>query len=113
LETIIRFIADAEDIDLLAGAMAASEGAEVLRIEDVDDAGTGADFALESAVALVGLVQTLFVSGPIVPALRNLFRAKPESRIVIETPSRSLTITSSDALTDAQIKSLLAVALDD
>ena len=74
METIIRFVAEADDIDALAAAMASSKGAQVLRTEEVDNARTGADFALETAVALVGLVQMLFVSGPIVPTLARLFR---------------------------------------
>lgn len=70
--------------------------------------GEGLDFDIATLVTVVGLVSSLFFDGAIVPSLWRALRRHKGSSIVIETPLRTVKITSTEELTEEQVRQLLA-----
>ena len=104
----IRVQGDPEVIDDVAALMDGAEECDLLRIETDDLGGIGADFALETVATAVGLASALFFDGAIVPSLWRLLRRHKGTTITIETPTRSVSITSSDDLTPEMLGDLVA-----
>ena len=105
---LVRFRGDPELVVELERLLEASGDAEVVRFQTEEDTDTGVDFGIEVVATLVGLIGTLFFKDPIVPSLIHIFRKKPGSKITIETPERTVSMTSSTDFSEDEVRKLIA-----
>jgi hypothetical protein len=106
-QTSVRFRGDPELVEEVARLLETSDGAQILARNTETDDDTGVDFDLSSVIEVVGLVSTLFFSGPIVPSLLRALRRNPGSKITIETPTRTVSIVSSTELHPDEVRRLI------
>jgi hypothetical protein len=109
-ETSVRFRGDLELISEIEQLLDDSGEAEVIEFQAEEDSGTGTEFGIEIIATVVGLVSDLFFDGPIVPALVQVFRKKPGSKITIETPRGSIVVTTSGDFTKEQLRKIVDAA---
>lgn len=111
-KTMMRFTGDPETINEIAGLIRESGAAESVRVDTEEDTGVGSDFALETVAAAIAILSTLFFDRAIVPSLWQLLRKKrPGTKVVIETPTRTVSIVASTALTEDELRAILAPLL--
>lgn len=106
-KTSVRFRGDLELVNDIEQLLEESNAAEVLEFQAEEDSGTGAEFGVELIATLVGLVGSLFFDGPIIPSLVQIFRKKPGSKITIETPRRTIVVTSSTDFSEDELRKII------
>ena len=92
-----------EEVEVL---LRESDEAEVTTSR-IGEGGEGLDYDIEVLSTVVGLVSTLFLDGAIVPALWKALRRHKGSSVVVETPTRTVKITSTGELTEREVRALL------
>jgi hypothetical protein len=104
----VKIRSDRETADAVVDAWQSTAEVEILE-RRVDDDVQGADFALETVATVVALVSAVFVDGPIVPAIVAKLKGTKRKKITIETPLRSVEITSSENLSEEEVRGILRV----
>jgi|GEM_PF-4283534 len=103
----IRIQGDPSVIEEIAALIEESDDAKYLRTEQDDSGGIGADFVLETIATVIAIASNLFFDGPIVPKLFTVLRRHPGTRISIETPTRTVSITSTGSLSEESLQNIL------
>jgi hypothetical protein len=103
----VRIQGEPDVIDEIADLVQSSGEAEFLRVEQDDTGGIGADFALETVATIIAIVSGLFFDKPIVPKLWDILHRHRGTRVVIETPTQTVTIESTKELTKESLQTAL------
>ena len=103
----IRIQGDPDLIDEVAALVKASDDAEYLRTEQDDSGGIGADFDLVTVATVIATVSSLFFNGPIVPKLYAVLCRHRGTRIIFETPTRSVLVEVNGDLSEESLRKVL------
>jgi predicted nicotinamide N-methyase len=107
-KTSVQIQGDPPVIEEIAAVISGSDEAELVRTESSDQAGIGADFALETVAVIIAIVSDVFFDKPIVPALFKILRRHKGTKITIETPTRTVSIESTADLSEESLQRILA-----
>jgi hypothetical protein len=107
VKTSVRFRGDLEVVNDIEQLLEESSAAEVVEFQAEEDSGIGVEFDVELVASLVGLISNLFFDGPIIHSLVHIFRKKPGSRISIETPRRTIIVTSSADFSENELHKII------
>lgn len=104
--TAVRLQGDPALMEEVEALLSDSDEIEVTS-SDSGQGGEGLDFDIATLATIVGLVSSLFFDSAIVPSLWKALRRHKGSSIVIETPLRTVKITSTEELTEEEVRQLL------
>jgi hypothetical protein len=107
VKTSVRFRGDLEVVNDIEQLLEESSAAEVVEFQAEEDSGIGVEFDVGLIASLVGLISNLFFDGPIIHSLVHIFRKKPGSRISIETPRRTIIVTSSADFSENELREII------
>ena len=110
-KTTVRIQGEPDVIEALAGLVKGSDEAELIRVEQDDTGGIGADFDLATIATVVAAVSKVFFTA-VLPALLKVLRRHPGSKITIETPTRTVTVVATGDLSAKSLKRILAAAME-
>lgn len=102
-----RVLGEPAVIEEISELVRESDEAELVRVEQIDSGGIGADFDLNTTASLVTIASFLFFEGGIVPKLWSILRRHPGTKVTIETPTRTVSIESTEALTPEALGTIL------
>jgi hypothetical protein len=108
----VRIQGEPDVIGEISELVQASEQAEFLRVEQDDTGGIGADFALETVATIIAIVSGLFFDNTLIPKLWDVLHRHRGTRILIETPTQSISIESTGELTTEKLKTVLDALVD-
>jgi hypothetical protein len=103
----VRIQGEPDVIGEISEVVKASDKAEFVRAEQDDTGGIGADFVLETVATIVIIASGLFFDEPIVPKLWGILRRHRGTKIMIETPTQTVTIESTGELTKESLQTAL------
>ncbi|WP_030722428.1 hypothetical protein [Streptomyces sp. NRRL F-2580] len=103
----IRIQGDPDVIKEIEALMRESDDAQYLRTEEDDSGGIGADFELDTVATIIGIASSLFFDGPIIPKLYGILRRHRGTRISVETPTGSVSITASGDFSEESLRRAL------
>lgn len=101
----LQILGEPEVIAEFEALLAATDGVDIERVEEVDAAAAGANFALETVALIIAIASGLFFDKPIVPSILNIFKRHKNAKVVMETPTGKITLEGK--LTEEQVEAAL------